>query len=150
MEHEITISNRQKSLDISASSLRRLVEFVAEAEGREIDSIDVAIVDADEIASLNIRYLGKDEVTDVLSFDISEANSPGISAQIVVCGDVAAEVGPRHNMSGDEELMLYIIHGLLHLMGYDDAEDELAKRMKRRQEQMLAEFNRARKVTDDL
>ncbi len=144
MEHEITISNRQESLDISAASLRRLVEFVATAEGRGIDSVDVAIVDTDEIASLNSRYLDRDEVTDVLSFDISEANSPGISAQIVVCGAVAAEVGPRHGMSGDDELMLYIIHGLLHLMGYDDAGVQQAERMKRRQEQILAEFNPAR------
>ncbi|MCK4623722.1 MAG: rRNA maturation RNase YbeY [Phycisphaerae bacterium] len=147
---EITISNRQKRIDISASRLRRLVEFVATAEGHGIDSIDVAVVDSDEIASLNGRYLGKDEVTDVLSFDLSEAGSRGISAQIIVCGDVACEVGPRQGLSADDELMLYVIHGLLHLMGYNDAEDEQAERMKTRQEQILAEFNRARKLTDDL
>ncbi len=140
MKPKITISNCQKAIDISEASLRRLVKFVAEAEVREIDSIDVAIVDTDEIASLNSRYLGKDEVTDVLSFDISEANSPGIIAQIVVCGDVAAEVGPRHDLSGDDELMLYIIHGLLHLMGYDDAEVGQAERMRTRQEELLAKF----------
>ena len=140
MEPKITISNCQKTVDVSEASLRRLVEFVAAAEDCGIDSIDVAIVDADEIASLNSRYLGKDEVTDVLSFDISEANSSGIIAQIVVCGDVAAEVGPSHDLSGDDELMLYIIHGLLHLMGYDDAEAEQAERMKTRQEELLAKF----------
>ena len=99
-----------------------------------------AVVDADEIASLNRRYLDRDEVTDVLSFDLSEAGSPDVSAQIVVCGDMAAEVGPRHGLSADDELMLYVIHGLLHLMGYDDAETRQAERMKTRQEELLAKF----------
>ncbi len=146
----IDVSNRQKSLWVSASRLRRLVEFVAAAERRGIDAVDVAIVDADEIASLNRRYLGKDRETDVLSFDLSEAGSRGVSAQVIVCGDVAADEGPRHGLSAEDELMLYVIHGLLHLMGYDDADAEQAERMKTRQEQILAEFNRSRKLTDDL
>ena len=137
---EITISNRQKTIAISASRLRRLVEFVAAAEGRGIDSVDVAIVDGDEIRSLNQQYLGRDEVTDVLSFDLSEAGSPALSAQIIVCGDVAAAEGPRHGLSGDDELMLYVIHGLLHLTGWDDADADQAERMKTRQEELLAKF----------
>ena len=138
--NKVTISNRQKTITISVSRLRKLVEFVAAAEGRGIDAVDVAIVDADEIASLNSRYLGKGEVTDVLSFDLSEAGSHDISAQIIVCGDVAAEEGSSHGLSAEDELMLYIIHGLLHLMGYDDAEAEQAERMKTRQEELLANF----------
>ncbi len=140
MEPEITISNRQKTVTISASCLRRLVGFVAEAEERGVDSVDVAIVDTDEIVSLNDRYLGRDEVTDVLSFDLSETGSRGLSAQIIVCGDVAAEQGPKHGLSVEDELMLYVIHGLLHLTGWDDADAGPAERMKTRQEELLAKF----------
>ncbi len=137
---EITVSNRRKTVRVSSARLRRLVEFVSAAEERRIDSIDVAIVDADEIESLNRRYLGRDEVTDVLSFDLSEAGSHGLNAQIIVCGDVVVEQGPRHDLSAEDELMLYVIHGLLHLTGWDDAEAGPAERMKTRQEELLAKF----------
>lgn len=140
MAPEITISNRQERLAIAESSLRRLVEFVLASERRDIESVDVAVVDAEEIESLNRRYLGHPGPTDVLSFDLAEADARGISAQIIVCSEVALAEAPRHNLSPDEELMLYVIHGLLHLVGYDDAEAGQAERMKSRQEELLAKF----------
>ncbi len=109
-------------------------------EERRVDSIDVAIVDTDEIKSLNRRYLGADEVTDVLSFDLRQAGSHGLNAQIIVCGDVAAEQGPKHDLLEEDELMLYVVHGLLHLTGWDDADADLAERMKTHQEELLAKF----------
>ncbi|MCD4699352.1 MAG: rRNA maturation RNase YbeY [Phycisphaerae bacterium] len=137
---KVTVSNRQKVLAISASRLRRLVEFVSASEHRDIESVDVAVVDAEEIESLNLRYLDHTGPTDVLSFDLSDEDTCGISAQIIVCSEMATTEAPHHGLSPEYELMLYVIHGLLHLMSYDDAEDEQAKRMKTRQEELLAKF----------
>jgi len=136
----IGIVNRCKALRLPVAVARRLVKFVAAAEGQTLGAIDVAVVDADEIAELNERYLRHAEPTDVLSFDLSEGPGPGISAQIVVCGDVAIIQGPAHGLGADEELKLYVIHGLLHLMGYDDTHPRAAAKMRARQEELLAEF----------
>ncbi|MDY7010287.1 MAG: rRNA maturation RNase YbeY [Planctomycetota bacterium] len=147
---KVTVSNRQKTLDVSESRLRRLVEFVSASERRDIESVDVAIVDADEIESVNRRYLNHPGPTDVLSFDLSDEGARAISAQIIVCSEVATTEAPHHGLSAEDELTLYVIHGLLHLVGYDDAEKEQAERMMTRQEQILAEFNRTRKLTDKI
>ena len=139
---KITISNRQGAVGVRTAHLRRLVEFVTTAENRSVEDIDVAIVDAGEMESLNSRYLDRSDVTDVLSFDLSRGGSQGISAQIIVCGDVAADEGPRHGLSAQSELMLYVIHGLLHLTDYDDATAAQAERMNARQEELLGQFGK--------
>lgn len=136
----IGIANRCKALRIPAATLRRLVKFVAAAEAQPLGAVDVAVVGGDEIAELNVRYLRHDGPTDVLSFDLSDDATPGISAQIVVCGDAALIQGPAHGLSAEQELQLYVIHGLLHLMGYDDRHPRAAAKMRARQEELLREF----------
>lgn len=125
---------------MSAARLRRLIEFVARAEGHRIAAVDLAIVDSTEMAGLSRRYLRLAGPTDVLSFDLSEAHLPGMVAQILAAGDLAARQGPRHGYEPRQELMLYVIHALLHLMGYDDTSVRGAARMHARQEELLAEF----------
>lgn len=120
--------------------LRELTAFVAAAEGRRLGQIDLAVVGTEEIAALNQRYLGRAGATDVLSFDLSDEGVPEISAQIVACGDVAAAMGRALGHPAQRELMLYVIHGLLHLMGYDDDAPRAAKRMHAREEALLADF----------
>ncbi len=120
--------------------LTALVAFVAEREGAAIAEADIAVVAADEMAGLNRRYLQHAGATDVLSFDLSQGPTPGLCAQLIVCGDVAVAQGPLHGQRPQHELMLYVIHGLLHLMGYEDKTVRGAVRQRARQEELLAEF----------
>jgi probable rRNA maturation factor len=64
----------------------------------------------------------------------------GIDAQIIVCADVAVAVGPPHCLSPRNELLLYVTHGLLHLMGYDDKTIAGAATMQACADQLLREF----------
>ncbi len=123
-----------------AATLRRLVRFVASAEGRRVDALDLAVVGPDEIADLNRRYRARQGPTDVLSFDLSEPGADAVSAQLVVCADAAAVQGPFHGNTPEDELLLYVIHGLLHLMGYDDTTPRTAARIRARQQELLKEF----------
>ena len=139
---DIIVSDR--SVRVSKTVLAELIRFVARREGVRVGRIDLAIVPPREIAGLNRRYLSHDSPTDVLSFDLSDARTAGVSGQLVVCAAAAREQGPRHGLKPAHELMLYVIHGLLHLMGYDDKAIRPAARMHARQDELLKEFLKKR------
>jgi len=136
----VTVSSAQGALRVNRRRLGELVRFVARCQGAQLAAVDLAVVDESAMAELNRRYLGHAGATDVISFDLSDASQRGIAAQLVVCGDVAACQGPLHGLTPAEELMLYVVHGLLHLMGYDDQSVRGAARMRARQDEILAEF----------
>jgi probable rRNA maturation factor len=117
-----------------------LVAFVARREGTRAAEVDVAVVARGEITSLNRRWLGHARPTDVVSFDLSEGGGRGLSAQIVVCGDVAVREGRSRGTGARRELLLYVVHGLLHLMGHEDSTVRGGARMHAREEELLREF----------
>ena len=122
--------------------ITELVEFVAEAEGADFVELEVAVVSSRRIAELNRKYLGHAGATDVITFDLSDQALGGIRGMVVVCSDVAREQAALRHSGVQRELLLYITHGLLHLLNYDDATDEQAQKMYARQEKLLANFTK--------
>ena len=114
--------------------------FVAAAEGYPVADADIAVVDSAKMAELNRRYLRHAGATDVLSFDLSQAPKQGLSVQLIVCGDVAVAQAASRGLKPRCELLLYIVHGLLHVMGYEDQSIRGAVRMNARQEELLEEY----------
>ncbi len=141
---KVAISSSQTALRVPRKRLTELVAFVARQERAKIAEVDLAVVNSDEISSLNRRYLRHPGPTDVLSFDLSDAGREGICAQIIVCGDVAAAQGRLHGLTPQRELMVYVIHGLLHLMGYEDESRRGVARMSARQDELLTAFCKQR------
>jgi len=141
------ISSSTRAVRVPRKRLAELVAFVAAAQGTRIAEVDIAVVSRRQIASINKRYLGCDGPTDVLSFDLSDPHGP-IRAQIVVCGDIAARQGRLHGCGPQRELMLYVVHGLLHLAGYDDRTARAAERMHAREEELLDTFA-ARRISGE-
>ena len=139
---KILIGNRQKSVRVFRRRLAALIRFVARAEGRRIGMVDLAVVGAEEMAELNRRYLRHAGPTDVLSFDLSEGEEGPLDAQVIVCGDVAAAEARRQGLTPQQELMLYVIHGLLHLTGHSDQTAGRARTLRARQEELLWQFCR--------
>ena len=129
-----------RSLRVPKARLCRLVEFVARREGQRLASVDLAVVGAGEIAGLNRQWLSHAGQTDVLSFDLSDDASQGLALQLVVCGDVAAREGELRGHGPQRELMLYVVHGLLHAMGYEDLTIRGGARMHAREDELLADF----------
>ena len=85
---------------------------------------EVALVDAEQIKMLHQRYRGTAEATDVLAFDLRDSAGPGpghdIVAQIVICTDVARQAATKRHLDPRAEVLLYLIHALLHLTGLND------------------------------
>ena len=101
--------------------------------------MEVAIVADREMSALNRTYHRIRGTTDVLSFDLAEPGEP-ICAQIIVCAEEALRQAKRRAQPPQRELLLYIAHGLLHLLGYDDTSKKQAERMTIRQEKILEDF----------
>ena len=98
-----------------------------------LQEIEASIVTDDAIGKVHEDFLGDPTPTDVITFHHGE---------IIVSADTAAREGPAHGHSLDEELLLYLIHGLMHLAGWDDHEPKEAAEMKLRQEAVLGKVKR--------
>jgi len=137
----VLICSTQKVMRVPRKKLDRLIRFVARRGHVRLGQVDLAVVTSRQIAAMNRRYLGRGGATDVLAFDLSDGGEP-LEGQLVVCGDVAVREGRRRGTGPQRELMLYVVHGLLHLLGYDDARPPGARRMAERQEELLEAFLR--------
>lgn len=140
----VTVFDEQTDCPIEAERWRALVAAVLDAEGvAGPGEATVTFVDRATIATLNHDHLGSDGPTDVLSFpiDAAEELEPGderLVGDIVVCPSVAAENAPQHAGSFDDEIALLLVHGCLHLLGHDHAEDAERRRMWQRERELLA------------
>src|SRR5262245_22867144 len=115
----VSISIPQESVPIERKFFREVAQTVLQGEGIAKAEISLAFVDNPTIHALNRRYLEHDEPTDVLSFPLGSSKG-GLKGELVIGAEVArAQAADRgHDMQA--ELALYVIHGLLHLCGYND------------------------------
>ncbi len=139
----VHLINRQKQVVVSRSGLRRLLEAVMVEELGRPTEVNVLVTDDQEIAELNERFLGHRGPTDVLSFGLEEeeGDEERSLGDVAVSAETAAREGPKHGNSAEEELALYAVHGLLHLLGYDDQEASARQKMWKRQEEIMKGFH---------
>lgn len=119
------------------SRMRQAARTVLESEGVTEAEISIAFVDDATIHQLNKRYLDHDEPTDVLSFPLSEAGSKKLSGELVIGAEVAKRQAEERGHDVQAEMILYVIHGLLHLCGYDDKSVADALEMRERERHYL-------------
>ena len=108
------------------------------------------MIPTDEMAELNAAHRGKEGPTDVLSFTIDDAQDmPGPTGSVVLLGDivicpaVAAGNAIEHEVSLDAELELLVVHGCLHLLGWDHEVEAEAEAMEAREAEHLGRFGRS-------
>ena len=132
----VAITNRQKRLPIDRRRMRRIVQAIARDVGIADGQIGIAVVDDATIAKLHHEYLNDPEPTDVLSFALDR--SPGyLEGEVIVSADTAIASAARFKSSAANELLLYVIHGTLHLVGYDDATPKKRATMRRHEKKYL-------------
>ena len=134
---KIAIQNLQKKIPISPKKIKKLVLKVLQLEKiKTPGQLNFYFVNDGKIRKLNLKYRSTDCATDVLSFDIS-SHAKQIFADIVISVDAAGRNADEFNTSLQYELDLYIIHGMLHLFGYDDAGAKDKRIMQNRQDALL-------------
>jgi probable rRNA maturation factor len=135
---DIEISDTQSRLRIDRGLLAPLARRVLAGEGIERASVSLALVDNATIHALNRRHLGHDWPTDVITFRLSDEGDPVLSGELIVSAEMAATTARESGADPWAELSLYVVHGLLHLCGYDDQSAEDTGRMRRRESEILA------------
>jgi probable rRNA maturation factor len=117
----VLISDRQ-AVPTDHDALAELARRTLDQEGAGPVELSVSLVSADEMAELQVKYAGESGPTDVLSFTMDEE---GLLGDVVICPEVAAKQAPDVSA----ELRLLLVHGILHLLGYDHEEEEERKAM---------------------
>jgi probable rRNA maturation factor len=134
---KIAIHSPQEIVPIDRGRMREIARAVLEGEDVTEYEISLAFVDNVTIHRLNKQYLDHDEPTDVLSFPYSAANAKKLEGELVLGVEVALEQAKERGHDVQAELALYVIHGLLHLCGYDDKSDKAEKAMRERERHYL-------------
>ena len=143
---KIYFRNKQSKTPINWQSVKQLARFVLKYQ--KISSVEVGLlfVDNSYIARLNRKYFKRQGPTDVIAFPMNEGRkaecSPQLLGDIVISIEKAVEYSEEHNKDLYMEISLYLIHGILHLLGYDDIIAEDRKEMMKQQRKLL---NRAKR-----
>ncbi len=137
----IAIANEQRQVRIDRARLRRITRAVLGGEGVTDAEISLAFVDDHTIQCLNRQFLSHDEATDVISFPMNEPGAP-LQGELVISAETAKRVAKSLRHPVQEELDLYLIHGLLHLCGYDDLTTAKRRAMRVQERHYLSELTR--------
>lgn len=147
----IDVVDRTDECPIGVDRLAEAAESVLRDEGVDEAEISVAIVDDLEMARLHFEFLQVDGPTDVLTFplhgdsldpwvgpvDARRGAGRRIGGEVVIGGETARRVAEDVGAEPSEEVILYLVHGLLHLCGYDDLDDRHRHEMRRREAELL-------------
>jgi probable rRNA maturation factor len=125
---QISITNLQRLIPIPVSKINAAAASASKKLKLKHKEIVIVFTGSQRMRSINKKFLGHDYVTDVITFDHGE---------IVICPSVAQSNAKRFKTSVDKELILYVIHGLLHLAGYDDHSPKDIAAMRAMEEKLL-------------
>lgn len=150
--YDIEIVDAQSRIDVDLDRLRKVAVDVLRHEGVTSASISVALIDGATMQALNRRHLDHDYDTDVLSF-LLECTEPDtvapalprgagkiLDGEILISGDVTARAAAEAGWCAESEVTLYLVHGLLHLVGYDDQIESDRSTMRDRERVHLARW----------
>ncbi len=134
---KISIASPQEIVPLDRGRLREVARAVLTGEQYADYEISLAFVDNPTSQRLNNQFLQHDEPTDVLSFPLSDAGAKKLAGELVIGTEVALAQARELGHDVHVELSLYVIHGLLHLCGYDDKSPRDAKEMRGRERHYL-------------
>jgi rRNA maturation RNase YbeY len=130
---DIEIQNDQQVCEVDSRRLKKYAEKFMQALGRQDDELSILLIDDANIQNLNRQHRNIDGTTDVLSFPqmVDDEFISHMLGDVVISVETAKRQAAEHHFSLEQELVLLLIHGLLHLLGYDhERSPEEARKMK--------------------
>jgi rRNA maturation RNase YbeY len=145
-KNALLISNETSlALKTSDAELSNLINRIEEEEKVTFSAIEYAFVDEDSIVEINKDFLKKDYVTDIITFRLDDFNEEGkfegIEGSICICLARVIEQARDFDATEKQELMRVCAHGLLHLSGYEDSNEEQKKLMREKENYYLRKMN---------
>ena len=137
--YKIDLANQQSALVPNEAELIRAIEGVLREARIAEAEISLAVVEDRSMHELNRKYLDHDWPTDVLSF-VLDRDEQRIEGQLIVSADTAIANASEYGWAAEAELLLYVVHGALHLVGYLDDTPEAKQAMREAERRHLAPF----------
>lgn len=158
MNEELTVKNFS-GVKVNARLLRKIVRFILiDVLKENAYSLGIFIVKPAKIAEINKEFLNHEGPTDVISFDHSkldpvlggedELEDSKLYGEIYVCPQVAFEQAKKFRATWSEEFARYVIHGILHIKGYDDLNSQNRKIMRREENRILKKIESKFKIEE--
>ena len=128
-----------EGVDVPVAAFQHMAEQILRQLSLTGVELSIVLCDNSFIHPLNRDYRGKDRPTDVLSFSQREGGDPEdpMLGDVIISIERAKEQAPEHNNSTSAELSLLLVHGILHLLGYDHEDDEEAEVMEAKEKEIL-------------
>lgn len=135
----VVVGNRQRSFRIDRKSVEPVVSTVLKAEGRECDEVGIHFVGQQEMIKLHLQFFDDPSITDCISLPLQDDHSKitSLLGDVFVCPTVAQQYSDEHGLDPYREVTLYVIHGILHLIGYDDMEIGHRKAMRAAEKRLM-------------
>lgn len=129
-------------LPLDKNQLKRILNEIEDSENISFRHVELVFVDEHEIVELNRAHLGRDYVTDIISFRYDDENKDqNIEGTLYCCAPRIAEQSAEFQTTQIEEFFRVFIHGLLHLAGYDDQTQEDKLKMTSLEDRYLSEIS---------
>jgi probable rRNA maturation factor len=136
---QVAVANQQSRHAVNEDQLAAAVRAVLQRSAYRTAAVSLAIVDDPTIHELNRSYLDHDWPTDVLSFVLAE-DGIHLEGEVIISADTAAAVSAEIGWPAAGEQLLYVVHGMLHLVGYSDKDTAAAERMREAESELLLLF----------
>ena len=135
--YRINIENIFVGVKVKKKPIKEFTRYLLAKEGISKAEINIVLVDDEYITRLNQKFLNKDSTTDVLSFSLADESNDQIEGEVYTNIDQIMQQAEDYHVTFNEELNRIIIHGVLHLIGFDDLTDEQKKIMTEKEDQYL-------------
>jgi probable rRNA maturation factor len=136
---KITLNNFQKKVFLPKKKIKKLVLKVLKGEGvKKTGWINLCFVNQAQMIKFNQYFLKTKSATDVLAFDLSDKNNAQvILADIIISTQAALKQAVTFKTTPDYEISLYLVHGLLHILGFNDQTQSQIKQIRKKESQYV-------------
>ena len=128
-----------QDIELPLPRIKKLVKAICSRFKLSNATVGIAVVDKEQMRKVNAQFMNSKSTTDCLSFDLSEDKSRKLF-ELVVNGELAQKEANLRGHSSEAELALYITHGLLHNLGFDDSTRKQARKMHDNEDKILQQF----------
>jgi probable rRNA maturation factor len=138
----VAVRSRQRRLRVNTQLLREIAQHALECAGAGNNNLSIVLVSDTQIAELNARFHHTEGPTDILSFDYGDS-----TAELVISAERVLVQANRYRTTPGRELALYVVHGILHLLGHDDRTPRQRARMRAAERRLLTQLAHTHNLT---
>lgn len=134
------LSVHSEDFSINKRAVHSLISAIIKEYSLSFTSLSISFINSNELRDINKEYLNHDYETDVITFNYSRQKK-NIDGEILISFEEAKRNAKRYNVKLGQELIRLVIHGMLHLLHFDDKNEESKKIMKKEENKLINRFN---------